>query len=43
MAARLGVPCTEQSYEDAFLAFGSRAHVGTDFEARHSCAQSQIT
>ena len=32
MAAHLDVPCTEQSYEDAFFAFGSRAHVGSDFE-----------
>jgi len=32
MAANLCVPCTEQSYEDAFLAYGSRAHIGSDFE-----------
>ncbi|CAE7309717.1 Lpcat2b, partial [Symbiodinium pilosum] len=33
MAAYLNLPCTEQNYEDAFLAFGSRAHIGSDFEA----------
>eukprot|EP00439_Symbiodinium_sp_Y106_P063527 s2604_g9.t2 len=47
MAARLGVPCTEQSYEDAFLAFGSRAHVGTDFEVarlkqQYSCSADDL-
>mmetsp|Transcript_121451 Transcript_121451/g.288598 ORF Transcript_121451/g.288598 Transcript_121451/m.288598 type:complete len:500 (+) Transcript_121451:41-1540(+) len=47
MAARLGVPCTEQSYEDAFLAFGSRAHVGSDFEVarlkqQYSCSADDL-
>jgi len=32
MAEQLGVPLTEQSYEDSFLAFESKAHVGSDFE-----------
>lgn len=31
MAGHLGVPSTEQSYDDAFLAYDSKAHVGSDF------------
>jgi len=32
MAFHLNVPFTEHSYDDAFLAYESKAHVGTDFE-----------
>ena len=42
IAAHLGVPCTEQSYDDAFLVVGSRAHVGSDFEAVAFAKRPQI-
>jgi len=32
MAAHMEVGCTEHSYEDAFLGYESKAHVGLDFE-----------
>jgi len=43
MAKHLQVSVTEHSYDDAFLNFKSRAHIGTDFEAVKMRAESNFT